>query len=95
MHAETLACARALHVISINLIFYEGLYCLFLRTASSLDAFSSYRLARSCTACPIRTTVKPVAPNAGSSRTTAFFHSGNIAILADIKQTVSRRSQPS
>lgn len=33
---------RILHKNSINVIFYDGLCCLVLRTASSLDAFSSY-----------------------------------------------------
>jgi len=41
---------------------------LVLGVASSLDAFRSYRLARSYTAC-VDTAVKPVAPVPRSSRT--------------------------
>ena len=39
-----------LHHNSINVIFFDGLCCLFLRMASSLDAFSSYPSRRSCAA---------------------------------------------
>ena len=39
-----------LHHNSINVFFLDGLCCLFLRMASSLDAFSSYPSRRSCAA---------------------------------------------
>jgi len=49
---------------------------LFSGVASALDAFRPYRLARSCPAMPCRTTGKPEAPVACSSRTEATFPSG-------------------
>ena len=50
--------------------------CLFLRSASSLDAFSPYRLRRSCPAMPGRTTGTPVASGGCSFRTNPPFPSG-------------------
>jgi len=43
--------------------------CLFLGNASSLDAFSSYRPGRGCSALPCQTTDTLVAPIHRSSRT--------------------------
>ncbi len=67
-----------LHIGSINVIFFDGLNCLVLRVASSLDAFRTYPSVRSCPACFI-TTGKPEAPEYRSSRTRYSFHSDNNA----------------
>ena len=68
----------ALHINSINVVFFNGLYCLVLRTTSYLDAFSTYSLMRSCAACFI-TTAKPEASEYRSSRTRYSFHSDKCA----------------
>ena len=70
--------SQALHINSINVIFFDGLHCLVLRMASYLDAFSTYPIMRSCTACFI-TTVTPEASEYRSSRTRYSFHSNNNA----------------
>jgi len=77
LSAEHLAEARCVHCNSINVIFYDGLCCLFLRDASHLDAFSVYRLQRSLSACPIKATDVPEAADFRSSRTKKSFHSDN------------------
>eukprot|EP00830_Metopus_es_P018227 TRINITY_DN6262_c0_g1_i4.p1 TRINITY_DN6262_c0_g1~~TRINITY_DN6262_c0_g1_i4.p1 ORF type:complete len:209 (+),score=-31.33 TRINITY_DN6262_c0_g1_i4:74-700(+) len=59
-----------LHPVSIKPVLYRNpQQGLFLSQSSSLDAFSSYSLARSCPAMPCQTTGTPVAPLLGSSRT--------------------------
>ena len=68
----------SVHISSINVIFYNGLSCLVLRVASSLDAFRTYPSVRSCPACFI-TTGTPEAPEHRSSRTRCSFHSDNNA----------------
>ena len=68
--------SRALHANSINVVFFNGLNCLVLRTTSHLDAFSAYSMVRSCAACFITTAI-PVAPKQRSSRTRCLFHSDN------------------
>lgn len=68
----------SLHTNSINVIFFDGLNCLVLRVASSLDAFRAYPSVRSCPACFI-TTGTPEAPEYRSSRTRYSFHSDNNA----------------
>ena|SRR3989344_7276652 len=68
----------SLHTNSINVIFFDGLNCLVLRVASSLDAFRTYPSVRSCPACFI-TTGTPEAPEYRSSRTRYSFHSDNNA----------------
>ena len=68
----------SVHISSINVIFFDGLYCLVLRVASSLDAFRTYPSMRSCPACFI-TTGTPEAPEHRSSRTRCSFHSDNSA----------------
>ena len=70
------SCSWILHVNSINVIFFDGLNCFVLRMASYLDAFSTYPLMRSCTACHL-TTVRPEASEYRSSRTRYSFHSNN------------------
>ncbi len=70
--------SRVLHTNSINVVFFNGLYCLVLRTTSYLDAFSTYSLMRSCAACFI-TTAKPEASEYRSSRTRYSFHSDKCA----------------
>src|SRR3989344_3049647 len=67
-----------LHINSINVVFFNGLYCLVLRATSYLDAFSTYPPVRSCAACFI-TTARPEAPEYRSSRTRYSFHSDNSA----------------
>jgi len=68
----------SVHISSINVIFYDGLSCLVLRMASSLDAFRTYPSVRSCPACFV-TTGTPEAPEHRSSRTRCSFHSDNNA----------------
>ncbi len=72
------SCSWTLHISSINVIFFDGLYCLVLRRASYLDAFSTYPIMRSCSACFI-TTDTPEASEYRSSRTRYSFHSDNYA----------------
>ena len=70
---NTLLCV---HHNSINVIFYDGLNCLFLRAASCLDAFSSYPPRRDCATSHLRI-ARSEASNVRSSRTRALFHSDN------------------
>ena len=72
------SCSWTLHTSSINVVFFDGLYCLVLRRASYLDAFSTYPIMRSCSACFI-TTDTPEASEYRSSRTRYSFHSDNYA----------------
>ena len=65
-----------LHTNSINVIFYNGLSCLVLRMASSLDAFSSYPYRAWLRSLPMRT-ARLEAPDSSSSRTIESFHSDN------------------
>ena len=67
-----------LHINSINVVFFNGLYCLVLRTTSYLDAFSTYSTMRSCAACFI-TAATPEASEYRSSRTRYSFHSDKCA----------------
>ncbi len=87
---------RCVHPDSIKLVFYEGPQSgLFSGTASGLDAFSPYPLARSCSAVPCQTTDRPVAPLACSSRTKTSLPSDHKTPLIDSNRPVSRRSKPS
>ena len=72
------SCSWSVHTNSINVVFFDGLYCLVLRRASYLDAFSTYPIMRSCSACFI-TTDTPEASEYRSSRTRYSFHSDNYA----------------
>ena len=63
-----------------------------LRFASSLAAFSSYRLLRSYPAVPCQTTGTPVAAAHCYSRTKWILLSGNLALPTDSNQTGSHRS---
>ena|GEM_PF-1296483 len=87
---------RCVHPDSIKLVFYEGPQSgLFSGTASGLDAFSPYPLARSCSAMPCRTTDRPETPLVCSSRTKTSLPSDHKTPLIDSNRPVSRRSKPS
>jgi hypothetical protein len=87
---------RCVHPDSIKLVFYERPRSgLFSGTASGLDAFSPYPLARSCSAMPCRTTDRPVVPLVCSSRTKTSLPSDHKTPLIDSNRPVSRRSKPS
>ena len=71
---------RHVHPGPINPIFYGRFWCLVLRGVSSLDAFSSYPVPRSCSACPVgqlidqrRGIIVPLVLNDPSSQTLAHF----------------------
>ena len=87
---------RCVHPDSIKLVFYERPRSgLFSGTASGLDAFSPYPLARSCSAMPCRTTDRPETPLVCSSRTKTSLPSDHNTPLIDSNRPVSRRSKPS
>ena len=75
--------------------FTSVLRCLFSRVTSSLDAFSSYPLARGCSAVPCQTTDELEAPDPRSSRTKGSFPSGIKTLPPKSNKPVSRRSKPS
>ena len=67
-----------LHTNSINVVFFNGLFCLVLRTTSYLDAFSTYSTMRGYAACFV-TTATLEASEYRSSRTRYSFHSDKCA----------------
>ena len=75
-------------------MFYERSLCLVSSYLSSLDAFRSYDLRRSCSACLVR---QPITSGL-EGRFLSYY--ALLALrhktpLVDIEQTVSRRSEPS